>query len=111
MAGSTLNKQVALKFNRDVLLLDAPVEVARILDMIRDAVTSKLHRKGVVLGLSGGIDLSVVLALCVQAFGAGRVFGVLLPERESSPESVDLAHLLAEKFEVETVTEDITAAA
>jgi NAD+ synthase len=62
------------------------------------------------VGISGGIDSSVVLALCVQAFGPERVVGVLLPEGESSPDSAQLAHLLADQFSVPTVTEDISEA-
>ena len=42
-----------------------------------------LRRRGVVLGLSGGIDSSVSAALAVAAFGAEKVLGVLMPERDS----------------------------
>jgi NAD+ synthase len=97
-------------FNRRSMDLDAASEVDRIVQFLQENVQHKLHRQGAVLGISGGIDSSVVLALCVRAFGAQRVIGILLPERESSPESAELAHLLAKQFDVQTVTEDITAA-
>lgn len=97
-------------FTRRSLELDAAREVERIVQFLQENVQHKLHRQGAVLGISGGIDSSVVLALCVRAFGAQRVIGILLPERESSPESAELAHLLAKQFDVQTVTEDITAA-
>ena len=97
-------------FNRRSLELDAASEVEKIVQFLQENVQHNLHRQGAVLGISGGIDSSVVLALCVRAFGAQRVIGILLPERESSPESAELAHLLAKQFEVQTVTEDITAA-
>ncbi|HWQ05164.1 MAG TPA: NAD(+) synthase [Longilinea sp.] len=97
-------------FNRHSLELDAACEVERIVQFLQENVQHKLHRQGAVLGISGGIDSSVVMALCVRAFGAQRVIGILLPERESSPESAKLAHLLAHQFSVQTVTEDITAA-
>jgi NAD+ synthase len=69
-----------------------------------------LHRQGAVVGISGGIDSSVVLALCERAFGSERVLGLLLPEKESSPESAELAHELANHFGVQAITEEITGA-
>jgi NAD+ synthase len=96
-------------FSKDMLRLDVVHEADRIVDFLAETVGQKLHRRGAVVGISGGIDSSVVLALCVRAFGAGRVTGILLPEKESSPESAELAHILASQFGVETFTEDITA--
>lgn len=95
-------------FSRQALLLDAEAETRRLAQFILESVTQTLHRRGAVVGISGGIDSAVVLALCVRALGAERVIGLLLPERESSPESVDLALGLAGQYGVKTVTEDIT---
>jgi NAD+ synthase len=92
------------------LKIDSAAETKRIVDFLQTTVHRTLRRRGGVLGISGGIDSSVVLALAVRAFGPDRVIGVLLPEKESSPDSADLAHLLADHFGVETVTEDITPA-
>jgi NAD+ synthase len=97
-------------FSRAALDLDAEREVGRIEGGLRQAVYHQLHRQGAVVGISGGIDSSVVLALCASAFGPERVVGILLPEKESSPESADLAHQLAEHYSIETVTENISAA-
>lgn len=97
-------------FGRHSLDLDAAAETERIVEFLREMVTGKLHRQGAVVGISGGIDSSLVLALAVRAFGADRVVGILLPERESSPESADLAYKLAGRFGVATVLEDITSA-
>jgi NAD+ synthase (glutamine-hydrolysing) len=49
----------------------------------------------VVIGLSGGVDSSLVAALAADALGAGRVHGVLMPSRYSSGHSVDDAKALA----------------
>ncbi len=95
-------------FSSQALLLDAEVETRRLAQFILESVTQTFHRRGAVVGISGGIDSAVVLALCVRALGAERVIGLLLPERESSPESVDLAQGLAGQYGVKTVTEDIT---
>ncbi|BAJ64031.1 NAD(+) synthase [Anaerolinea thermophila] len=97
-------------FTRQALELDAQQEVERITRFLREEVLHRLRKQGAVVGISGGIDSSVVLALAVHAFGAQRVVGILLPEKESSPESAELAHLLAEQYGVQTVTEDISSA-
>ena len=101
---------VSERFSRSSLALDVERETGRIVDFLRASVTQTLRRQGAVVGISGGIDSSVVLALCVRAFGPQRVLGILLPETESSPESAELAAGLAAQLGVEAVTEDITAA-
>jgi len=93
----------------DVLGLDPAIETERIAAAVRRQVTRQLRRKGVVLGLSGGIDSSVCAALCVRALGTDRVLGLLMPERDSSPESLALGRLLAEHLGIEAVLEDISA--
>ena len=60
------------------------------------------------LGLSGGIDSSVVAALSVRALGADRVLGLLMPERESSEESLILGQFIGNHLGIETMVEDIT---
>ncbi len=103
-------RQPVETFGAHSLDLDAEHEVQRIIDFLRRTVHEKLHRQGAVVGISGGIDSSTVLALCARAFGQQHVVGVLLPERHSSPESADLAHMLAEQYGVPTITEDISDA-
>ncbi|RMF27849.1 MAG: NAD(+) synthase [Chloroflexi bacterium] len=97
-----------MAFHRHVLDLDPAQEVERIVARLRRDVLERLHRRGGVVGISGGVDSSVVLALAVRALGPERVVGLLLPERESSPESVVLARQVAHQFGVETVVEDVT---
>ena len=97
-------------FDRNALELNAAEEAERIVSGLRTSVHEKLHRQGAVVGISGGIDSSVVLALCARAFEPHRVLGVTMPEQESSPDSAVLAQKLADQYGVPTVTEDITAA-
>lgn len=97
-------------FSKKSLELDVKLETSRIVESLRQNVHHKFRRQGAIVGLSGGIDSSVVLALCVKAFDAKRVIGVLLPERESSPESVVLSKFVGAHYGVHTVLEDITAA-
>lgn len=101
------------KFNKSLsnaLNLDAEAETGRIIELLRETVLHKFRRQGAVVGISGGIDSAVVLALCVKAFEPQRVLGVLLPEKESSPDSEALALTLAQCFGVRTVREDISPA-
>ena len=74
------------QFSADVLRLDAAATVETIERAIRQQVLS-LHRRGVVLGLSGGIDSSVVAYLCVRALGLERVLALLISRqvRRSTP--------------------------
>lgn len=94
-------------FSRETLTLDPDREAGRIAAAIREQVTKQLRRKGVVVGLSGGIDSSVTAALAVLAIGAGRVLGLFMPEEDSSGESLRLGRLVAEHLGIRTVVEDI----
>jgi NAD+ synthase len=91
------------------LELDAEHEADAIAGALRDSVHGDLRRRGAVVGLSGGVDSTVVAALCVRAFGAGRVLGVLMPEGESASDTLELSRLAARFAGIETVLEDITS--
>jgi len=98
-------------FSREIILLDDVDKVVNsIVKKMQEDVIYKLKRKGAVIGISGGIDSSVCLALAVKAFGPENVLGVMLPEKDSSPESEQLAIKLAERFKVEAIKEEITSA-
>jgi NAD+ synthase len=93
--------------NRRVLAIDAAAETDRIVQWLRDNMRG-LHRSGAVLGISGGVDSSVCLALCVRAFGPERVVPLLLPEKDSDPISEELARTLAARYGVAPVLEVVT---
>jgi len=61
-----------------------------------------------VVALSGGIDSSVVGALCVRALGQDRVFGLHMPEKDSAAETLQLSTLVADHLQIRTAYEDIT---
>ena len=96
-------------FSRDVLDLDVPATVNAIAGAIRAQVLQQLRRRGVVVGLSGGIDSSVVAGLAVQALGRERVFGLLMPDRASSDDSLRLGRAMAGALGIETAVEDIAS--
>jgi len=103
---NTMNNQTV--FSADILKLDAAMVVDQIVSAIRTLVLKDLRRKGAVLGLSGGIDSSVVAALSVRALGADRVLGLLMPERDSSEDSVILGRFVGDHLGIKTMVEDIT---
>jgi len=93
----------------DLLALDAARETDRIAGAIRDQVSRVLKRRGVVLGLSGGIDSSVAAALCVRAIGASRVLGLLMPEADSASDTTALGRRVGDHLGIRTVLEDVSA--
>ena len=102
-ATAGLNK---LTFSKNVLDIDAARVAAEIEDSLRSQLTL-LRRRGIVVGLSGGIDSSVVTSLAVRTVGAERVHVLLMPERHSSSESLVLGQLLTKQLGVTTTIEDI----
>lgn len=99
------------KFTRDIINIDNPsVLVEQIGKKLKDDVFRRFRRHGGVVGISGGIDSSVTLAIAAKAFGPEKVLGVLLPEHDSSPDSKALALELAGKFGVRNVEENISRA-
>ncbi|HEX6708348.1 MAG TPA: NAD(+) synthase [Albitalea sp.] len=98
-----------MAFDKHMLRLDCAAEADRIGDTLRKQLR-EIRRKGVVLGLSGGIDSSVTAALAVRALGPERVFGICMPEADSDPESLALGRQLADHFGIRTVVEDIAPA-
>jgi NAD+ synthase len=92
----------------DILRLDPAAETERIVQSIRSIVFDQLKRKGAVIGVSGGIDSSVVAFLCVRALGADRVQIVFMPESDSSPDSLRLGKMVAEALHASHTLEDIT---
>ena len=99
-----------MKFSRDSLRLDPAAESARIVAELRRNVRGTMRRGGGVVGVSGGVDSAVVLALCVRAFGADKVVPVIMPEKDSEPLSAQLAQQLGAALGVTPVVEDITGA-
>jgi len=98
-------------FTKDIILLNNVKSVVdAITAKLKEDVLHKLKRNGAVVGISGGIDSSVCLALAVKAFGPEKVVGIMMPEKDSSPDSELLAVELAARFGVKAIKEEITSA-
>ena len=68
----------------------------------------KFKKEGVIIGISGGIDSAVTTALSVKALGKENVLGLIMPEKESSDESIKFAKLLIDQLEIKSEVLDIT---
>jgi NAD+ synthase len=98
------------KLHDNILALDYEAEANRIAARMVEIVGSQLRRRGVIIAISGGIDSAVCGALAVRAFGASKVFGLMLPERDSSSNSLARGTALANKFDIKFHVEDIAPA-
>jgi NAD+ synthase len=99
----------AAHFSPSVLDIDCAEAVEHISRSIRRALV-RCRRRGVVVGLSGGVDSSVTAAVCVRAIGRERVFGLHMPERDSARESLELSQSLSNHLRMASAIEDITPA-
>jgi NAD+ synthase len=102
-----MSEHTGKTLSKDCLEIDAAAESERIARWIRDRVRS-FNKKGAVVALSGGIDSSVVAALSVRALDKSRVCALLMPEKESSHETLPLSRLVVDFLGVESVEKDIT---
>ena len=96
--------------DHDPLAIDAELTRRWLVEFIRDEVQRRRGFERVVLGLSGGVDSSLVAYLAAEALGAGNVIGVRMPYRTSSSESLAHAQLVVEALGIEVMTVDISAA-
>jgi NAD+ synthase len=96
-----------MNFNLDVLKIDPVQELDELSKFIVDQV-SAFRRKGVLVGLSGGIDSACIAAVSVHALGKENVVGLILPEKESNPISSEYAIKHAKSLGIEHRQIDIT---
>lgn len=99
---------VAKPFARDVLDIDCAVVSSQIEQCIRRSVGRHLHRRGAVVAVSGGVDSAVCAMLAAGALGPSRVFGLLLPEQDSSRDSTPKGKMVCEAAGIGCEVEDIT---
>ncbi|MEA5115605.1 MAG: NAD(+) synthase [Geobacteraceae bacterium] len=95
-------------FNRDVLKIDPAGQLEKLSSFIVEQLSTVFRRKGVVVGLSGGVDSACIAAVAVHAVGKEKVVGLVLPEMESNPISSEYAIKHAETLGVEYRMVDIT---
>lgn len=96
-----------IAFTSDILRIDAAHEAERIAAGIREGLRS-LKRRGIVVGVSGGIDSSVTAALAVKALGKDRVFALEMPERHSAEETTTFSRAVIDFLGIESLRIDIS---
>jgi len=103
---------LAARFNpgQDPLAIDTELTQHWLREFIRDEVQRRRKFDKVVIGLSGGVDSSLVAYLAVEALGAANVLGVRMPYRSSSEESLAHAQLVIDALGIPSVTVDISLA-
>ncbi|HEX2250788.1 MAG TPA: NAD+ synthase, partial [Gemmatimonadales bacterium] len=94
---------------QDPLAIDPELTRRWLIEFIRDEVQRRRKFERVVIGLSGGVDSSLVAYLAVEALGAPNVLGVRMPYRTSSKESLDHAQLVVDALGIPARTIDISA--
>ncbi len=97
----------AVDFGRHVLDIDCAAVSLEIERAMRGVVGRQLQRRGVVVGISGGVDSAVCAALAVRALDSKRVTALLMPERDSSDQSTARGKALCDTLGIEYLIEDI----
>jgi NAD+ synthase len=97
-----------MNFNLDVLKIDPIQELDRLSEFIVGEMNA-FRKKGVIVGLSGGIDSACIAAVAVHAIGKEKVTGLVLPESESNPISSEFALKHAQTLGIEHRQIDITS--
>lgn len=92
---------------RTLLAIDPEKTVRAIEETIRTQVLATLHRRGAVVGVSGGVDSAVVAALLTRALGKERVLALLMPERDSAGESLTLGRKVTDHLGIRHVVEEL----
>ncbi len=96
-----------MRISKEVLRIDPVAALRQIEAVLPKQVFRQFKRRGVVVGLSGGIDSSVTTAICAKILGCERVVALLMPEKESEDESTMLGQMLADKLQVRSIVQDI----
>jgi NAD+ synthase len=93
-----------------VLEMDNDRVIEHIVTRLRSILSKDVGRRGFVCAMSGGIDSSVSSSLCVKALGKDKVYGLMLPERDSSGFSTARGRQLAEHLGIKYEVFDIAPA-
>jgi NAD+ synthetase len=109
-AGKSVALSAATGPTTDPLAIDPELARRWLVEFLRDEVQRRRGFETVVVGLSGGVDSSLVAFLAAEALGAENVIGVRMPYRTSSRESLDHAQLVIDALGIEGRTVDISAA-
>ena len=71
--------------------------VEEISTFLHDEIFEKFHKQGAIIGLSGGIDSTVTMELCVKALGPEKILGLTMFEKESNENNKSLIDKISKK--------------
>lgn len=92
---------------RDVFQIDSQLWCQKIVNFIKDRFAES-YQDGIVVTISGGLDSSVVAALCTRAVGKDKVKGLMLPERGGNPEADYYGRMIVKHLGIESVKINIS---
>ena len=99
-----------MNFDRNILEIKNIGDIVQSLqNFIHVQVYDNFRKRGIVIGISGGIDSAVAAKLCCDAIGKENVLGIILPEKESNPQSQEFATKYCEKLGIKYEIEDVTS--
>jgi len=75
---------------------------------LHDEIFEKFHKRGAIIGLSGGIDSAVTMELCAKALGPEKILGLTMFEKESNEHSKSLISRISKNYDVKIENIDIT---
>ena len=101
-------REEQVKITPSLLEIDFSETQKRICRFIKEYIENA-NAKGIVLGLSGGVDSGTIAALCSLAIGGENVLGLMLPEKETfNQKDVDDAQVVADQFHLKTQVCDMS---
>jgi len=92
------------------LQVNAPLLAEWLTAFLKDEIVRRRGFARAVVGVSGGVDSSLTAFLCARALGYENVFGIRMPYRSSSPESLEHAQLVVDALGIDCRTIEITDA-
>jgi len=97
------NQNKIILFINKIRKIILPIEmiINTIIIGIKDYIKKSKHN-GIIIGLSGGIDSSIIAILSSYALGFKKIHAVIMPSKFNSLNSVKDAYLLATKFNIKT---------